>query len=132
MTCYVDDIVFTGAGATRKHLYEVGGLVRGHKLRGHKTKAFKAGQPKVITGVAVTKVGSRLPNRRQKLIAGELSALAQAASDAERLALQRRLVGRLHEAAQVDAVWLSPAKQMVMQKRATERRLARGSGAHGV
>ena len=71
MTCYVDDMVFTGPGATRRLIYDSIQVVRRYRLWGHKTKVFKAGQPKVITGVAVTRLGGRLPNKRQKAIKEE-------------------------------------------------------------
>ena len=105
MTCYVDDMVFTGPGATRGFLYEIIQVAKRYRLWGHKTKIFKAGQPKVITGVAVTMYGLRLPNRRQQAIAAERSVLKTAGTDEERLSIMPSLIGRLFEAAQVDAAW---------------------------
>ena len=112
MTCYVDDMVFTGPGATRRLLYNVIQVARRYRLWGHKTKTFKAGQPKVITGVAVTMRGLKLPNKRQQAIAAELSLLSAAQTDEERLAIMPGLVGRLFEAAQVDPAWRPQALQM--------------------
>ncbi|RMF10779.1 MAG: RNA-directed DNA polymerase [Alphaproteobacteria bacterium] len=125
MTCYVDDMVFTGPGATRRLIYDIIQIVRQYRLWGHKTKLFKPGQPKVITGVAVIRVGQRLPNRRQKTIADEMDVLKSTRDDAERLAIIRRLLGRLYEAAQVDSSWYVTADAMADEKRGLERRSAR-------
>ena len=125
MTCYVDDMVFTGPGATRRLLYNIIQVVRRYRLWGHKTKVFKARQPKVITGVAVTKVGRRLPNQRQRIIAEETAALGATQTDAERLAIMRSLTGRLFEATQVDPTWrpralrLSAEMHGLLQRSAT-------------
>lgn len=123
MTCYVDDMVFTGEGATRRLLYDLIQVVRRYRLWGHKTKVFKAGQPKVITGVAVTRVGRRLPNRRQRLIANELALLKATTDDAERLTIMKGLIGRLYEAAQIHPAWYSKADAMAQEKRGIERRM---------
>ena len=126
MTCYVDDMVFTGPGATRRLLYDLIKVVRRYRLRGHKTKVFKASQPKIITGVAVTKVGRRLPNRRQRIIAEEMVKLGAAQTDAERLAIMRPLTGRLFEAAQVDPTWRPRALRMSNKILGLQQRSATG------
>ncbi len=124
MTCYVDDMVFTGPGATRRLIYDSIQVIRRYRLWGHKTKVFKAGQPKVITGVAVTRLGGRLPNKRQKAIKEELSFLEGAANDNDRLKIMRRLLGRMYEAAQVDPSWMPRAVTLAAQKRGLERRIS--------
>lgn len=124
MTCYVDDMIFTGPGATRRMIYDVIQIVRRYRLWGHKTKIFKAGQPKVITGVAVTRVGGRLPNKRQRTINDELSLLDNATNDNDRLKIMRRLLGRMYEAAQVDPSWMPKAEAVAAQKRGLERRIS--------
>ncbi len=123
MTCYVDDMVFTGPHATRRLIYDVIRIVRRYRLWGHKTKVFKPGQPKVITGIAVTRLGSRLPNKRQKVINDELLSLDGLANDKDRLRVMRRLMGRLYEAAQIDPLWLPKADALAAQKRSLERRV---------
>ncbi len=124
MTCYVDDMVFTGPGATRRLIYETIQVVRRYRLWGHKTKVFKAGQPKVITGVAVTRFGGRLPNKRQKAIKDELSLLDNTSNDNDRLKIMRRLLGRIYEAAQVDRSWMPRAVALAAQKRGLERHIS--------
>ena len=124
MTCYVDDMVFTGPEATRGLLYEIIQVAKRYRLWGHKTKIFKAGQPKVITGVAVTMHGLRLPNRQQQAIAAERSVLKTARTDEERLTIMPSLIGRLFQAAQVDAAWKSQALQISGSMEDLRRRTA--------
>jgi hypothetical protein len=113
MTCYVDDLVFTGPGATRRLVYDLTQVVRRYRLWVHKTKLFQAGQAKVITGVAVTKVGKRVPNEREQTIKRGRAELKAAKTDAERRPIMRRLTGQLFAAAQIDPTkWHSQAVQM--------------------
>ncbi|MGK9236838.1 reverse transcriptase family protein [Inquilinus limosus] len=124
MTCYIDDMVFTGPNAGRRLIYDAIQIARKYRLWGHKTKRFKPGQPKVITGVAITNVGPRLPNRRQKAIADDLNRLGTEDDDEQRLALMDKLVSRMNEAAQIDPSWLPKAQAMVSERRGVKRRLA--------
>jgi RNA-directed DNA polymerase len=123
MTCLIDDMTFTGTGATRALIYDVRSIITRYRLWGHKTKIFKRGQPKVITGVAVTRSGGRVPNKRQVAIAEDLKSLAAAVSDEERLIILRRVIGRMHEAAQLEPCWRKRADPLVVQRRGVERRL---------
>ena len=122
MTCYVDDMVFTGPGATRQLIYDLIKIVKNYRLRVHKTKLFMAEQPKVITGVAVTRNGKRLPNRRQQAIAQGYGELRSARTDSERLNIMEKLMGQLFEATQVDPTWQSRALQMRDERQALQRR----------
>lgn len=124
MTCYVDDMVFTGPSVTRRLIYDAIQIIRRYRLWGHKTKLFRAGQPKVITGVAVTRSGGRLPNKRQKVIRDDLLLLESATNDKDRLKIIRPLLGRMYEAAQVDPMWRPKANALAAQKRGLERRIS--------
>lgn len=117
MSCLMDDMTFTGIGATKELLYQVRRIVGRYRLRVHKMKRFRAGQPRVITGVAVTKTGIRVPNRRQAAIANDLRSLNSAQSDGVRLDVLPRLIGRAHEAAQIDPAWRLQAKALVAQRK---------------
>ena len=125
MTVYVDDIVFTGARATRRILYEAQKSIGRRHLVGHKTKLFRPGQPRVITGVAVTKDGLRLPNRRQVHIATDQKIFDILPLGREKLVVARRLVGRLFEASQVDPSWRGRAEATAAQRDALQRQFGR-------
>jgi RNA-directed DNA polymerase len=118
MTCLFDDMAFTGSGATPKLLHEVQAIMRRYRLRAHKTKVFKARQARVMTGVAVTVQGLRLPNKRQRAIAQDMKLLSKQQSDQARAVLLRRAIGRLSEAAQIDPRWAPRAKALVAKQNA--------------
>ena len=125
MTVYVDDIVFTGAGATRRLLFAARKAIGKRHLHGHKTKLFRPGQPRVITGVVVTKNGLRLPNRRQVRIADDQRLFDDLPLGREKLILARRLTGRLIEASQVDAGWRVRAQAMAALRDDIQRKIGR-------
>lgn len=125
MTVYVDDIVFTGVGATRRLLFAARKAIGKRHLHGHKTKLFRPGQPRVITGVVVTKSGLRLPNRRQVRIADDQRLFDDLPLGREKLILARRLTGRLIEASQVDAGWRVRAQAMAALRDDIQRRIGR-------
>jgi RNA-directed DNA polymerase len=129
MTCLMDDMTFTGPGATRNLIYEVRRILARYRLWAHKTKMFKACEPKVITGVAVTMSGRRVPNNRQRVIRRDLRHFSAAQSDYARMDVLPRLIGRVHEAAQVDPTWLPRAKALVAQRAAIAKRLSGNSGS---
>jgi hypothetical protein len=128
MTCLMDDMTFTGPGASGRLIFEVRRILSQYRLCAHKTKVFKAGQVKIITGVAVTMRGRRLPNKRQKAIAQDLRDLRAARSDEERLPILRRAMGRAYEAAQVDPAWLPRAKSIAAKRKAVEASLRNQTG----
>lgn len=121
MTVYVDDVVFTGKGATRGLLYAARRIFASYRLHGHKTKLFRPGQPRIITGVAVTKDGMRLPNKRQKGIGDDFATFDALPNGRERLIVARRLTGRLFEASQVDPSWRPKAEVMAEERNALQR-----------
>ena len=121
MTVYVDDIVFTGGRATSIILYEARKIIGSYHLRGHKTKVFRPKQPRVITGVAITRAGGRLPNRRQALIATDLSLFERLPPGRDKLNVARRLAGRLYEASQIDPTWRLQAEKIAGQRNTLHR-----------
>jgi RNA-directed DNA polymerase len=125
MTVYVDDIVFTGAGATRRLLFEARKAIGKRHLHGHKTKLFRPGQPRIVTGVAVTNNGLRLPNRRQVRIAEDQKLFDDLPLGREKLIVARRLTGRLFEASQIDAGWRVRAEAMAALRDDIQRRIGR-------
>lgn len=125
MTVYVDDIVFTGVGATRRLLFEARKAIGKRHLHGHKTKLFRPGQPRVITGVVVTNSGLRLPNRRQVRIADDQKLFEDLPLGREKLNVAQRLTGRLFEASQIDAGWRVRAEAMAALRDNIQRKIGR-------
>ena len=67
-TLYVDDMVFSGANATRSFCYQVVKELAYNGFIGHKITRFSSRQVKVITGVAVWPHKIGIPHKRQKRI----------------------------------------------------------------
>src|SRR5262249_54460475 len=109
MTCYVDDLAFTGAGANRFLIRKLIKILRCYGFFAHRIRLFKPGQPKIITGVAVTKSGYRVPNNRQRRIRIAKAQLAGMEFGEAKLALAGRLTSRIYEAAQIDSKWSTEA-----------------------
>lgn len=125
MTCYIDDMAITGSGATRRMIYDVQQIIRRYRLWAHKTKLFAPLQPKIITGVAITKAGQRVPNKRQAKIREGLSRVAALQSDDQRLLAMPSVISRLYEAAQIDPSWRAQADTLAAQHRAMKKAAAK-------
>jgi RNA-directed DNA polymerase len=123
MTCFVDDMAFTGPRANPELIYQVRRIIARHRLHAHKTKYFVSREPRVITGVAVTVVGHRLPNKLQASIANDRRLISRAKSDDDRIMLLRRAIGRAQAAAQIEPRWQSQAAQLITRRKEIERRL---------
>jgi RNA-directed DNA polymerase len=78
----------------------------------------------VVTGVAQTSAGRKLPLRRQKLIADAEKQLRLATTNKERLTILKTLIGRVFEAAQVDPeTWNGKAQYITQERQAIERQM---------
>ena len=117
MTCYVDDMTLSGARASRGALQEIRLIIARHGLKSHKAKHLAANRPKVITGVAITTKGLRLPNRRHRAISEGFAEYLAATAPAAVLKTYNRLMGRMHEAAQIEPQWKARAHTLECQHR---------------
>jgi hypothetical protein len=102
MTCCVDDMTFSGSSATGRFLNEVRMIVQRYGLRTHKVHVFDANQPKIVTGVALTRKGYRLPNIRRKKLHQAFQAVGQENVPRKKVKSAERLLGRAIEAAQIE------------------------------
>ena len=96
---------------------------RSHRVAFHALKAH--GQPRIVTGVAVTNNGLRLPNRRQVRIAEDQKLFDDLPLGREKLIVARRLTGRLFEASQIDAGWRVRAEAMAALRDDIQRKIGR-------
>jgi RNA-directed DNA polymerase len=112
MTCYVDDITFSGANASHSVLYEAHKTIAKHGLKSHKMKVFSASQPKVITRVCNTPEGERVPNKLHLKINKGFTDLRAASSAEEKAKTLRPLLGRLEAARQIDPIFGARAKTL--------------------
>ncbi|HEY5909798.1 MAG TPA: reverse transcriptase family protein [Verrucomicrobiae bacterium] len=102
MSCLVDDMTFSGEAATSRFLYEVRLIAGQYGLKVHKRHCFEPGQVKVVTGVALTPQGVRLPNQRRKNLQDATSAFAAEQDPWLKVKKGEQLLGRVTEAAQIE------------------------------
>lgn len=103
MTCYVDDISISGEKASKKLLYEAIKIIRKHGLNAKpsKSKTFSKDQAKIVTGVALTNQGLRVPNKRLQSTCEIRRILPKEENIIERDRLERILLGKLLEEKQI-------------------------------
>ena len=102
MTCCVDDMTFPGQKATPGFINSVRLIVRRFGLKTHKEHHFPPNSPKVITGVAVTSNGQRLPNKRRRLLHDAFGEVAAESNLEKKVKKAQSLMGRATEAEQVE------------------------------
>jgi hypothetical protein len=112
MTCYVDDITFSGDAASDSLAYEARKIIAKHGLKSHKIRSFSAKQPKVVTGVCVTAEGERVPNKLHLKIAQGFAELRAVKSPLEKISVVGPLLGRMHAAQQIDPKFGARAKTL--------------------
>lgn len=102
MSCCVDDMTFSGEAATTGFLNEVHLIAARYGLRTHKRHCFDPCQSKIITGVALTSQGIRLPNSRRRKLHEIFTAFDQEKEPHKKALLGARMLGRATEAAQIE------------------------------
>ena len=122
MTCYVDDMTLSGLKASRSVLHQIRLLIAGHGLKSHKAKFLPANRPMVITGVAVTPQGLRVPNRWHRAICEGFKTYRSAADESESTKAFTRLVSRMHEAGQIEPRWKARAHTLQAEHKRKARR----------
>jgi len=105
MTCYVDDVVLSGSGATKALLYKVRGIINRHGLaaKREKSKTFPAEKPKIVTGVVITSGGLTVPNKRLQDARRVRNLIKKTRDIKEKDRLRLSLKGKLQEAKQIHA-----------------------------
>lgn len=103
-TCYVDDLAFSGRNLARGFSEEVEGIVarHGHVLAHEKTRFFRKGSAKELTGVVIDGPRLRVPNSRFQKARRLKAAISTEADFSKKLRLVERLNGLAGEASQID------------------------------
>ena len=102
-TCFVDDLTFSGEKVSKAWIYDVAKpIITNSKMKSHKDKHFRPGQPKEITGVIVDGDAIKVCNRMHRSI-HELTLQIAETENAYQLAdLYDSLVGKLCAAGQIE------------------------------
>lgn len=119
MTLLQDDIVISGAAASKRMLNDIVLEIRRHGLQAspkrRKTKTYPASAAKVITGVLMKEKSAGLPNRRLKLMADAYARASKANTNEDRALAISELRGRISEADQIDPSAVHPLHRKIIQ-----------------
>jgi len=102
MTCYVDDISFSGKHIPGTFLYVIKRIIKIRGLSYHKQKTYTFQQPKLITGVVVSANGIRVRNRLHKAIHEGFNIVESMAHDEVSQEIINRLAGQINAASQIE------------------------------
>jgi len=117
MTCYIDDICISGHNADKHTLKRVKTIIKNHGLTVHpnKIRLYGKKQPKIVTGIALTSSGAKLPNRRRKNIHDNLIKL-KSENPLTDEKLKSRITGQLGEAGQLEEKFKRQLKNLKDQE----------------
>ena len=125
-SCYVDDITFSGAGASNGFLWEAKKIIHRHDLRYHKDHCYRAHVAKVVTGVLVRGAGVAVQPRRELQMWKDIHALA-GHDDAERISAITKLIGSVAAAGQIEERFIRRFRILLERRRA----ITAGRAQHG-
>ncbi len=115
MTVFVDDLTFSGASVNKLFKAKVEGIINNAGLRVHpdKTMLYSREGSKLITGAIVDKKGIKLRNKHHKAIYTLFAELEECADDIQLEILQKKLIGRLNAAGQIESAFKQRAMQIM-------------------
>lgn len=117
MTCYVDDLTFSGEAVTRSWIYgTIKPIFSKYGLKSHKDKFFGAGKPKEITGVIVDGDSIKVCNRHHRSIYDLMLKIPETDDLKDLNKIYDALIGKLSSAAQIDSQFMS-TRQITTKKR---------------
>jgi RNA-directed DNA polymerase len=123
MTCCVDDMTFSGADATSNFLNKVRVIVHRYGLKVHKRHWFDSHQTKIVTGVALTPRGPRVPNGRRKKLHLAQAAFQVEANLHKKVKIGEEVLGRVTEAAQIEEKFVSLVSRAAQKLRDVKKAL---------
>jgi hypothetical protein len=119
MTCYVDDLTFSGDELSRVWIFRtIKPLITKCGFTSHKDKLFGPGRPKEITGVIVDGNKVKVCNRHHKSIHDLMMQITETDDIKAMNKLYDRLLGRMSSAAQIDEKFKPKRIQTAKQRRA--------------
>jgi hypothetical protein len=104
MTCYVDDLSFSGDTVKRAWIYgTIKPIISRYGLKSHKDKFYGAGKPKEITGVIVDGDTVKVCNRHHRSIYDLMLKIPETDDPKELDKIYEELIGKLSAAVQIEA-----------------------------
>jgi hypothetical protein len=114
-TCYVDDLSFSGTGATPSFLWRVKRVVHHHRFSHHNDRCYQADDRKTITGVTLTGDTVSVPSRHIGQMRRDERALDRLCV-ADRLKAINRLIGSMAAASDIEPGRRKDLKQLVARR----------------
>lgn len=116
LSLFVDDLTFSGSNVNNLFKNNVESIIECAGLTVHpdKTRLYRRGQPKIITGAIVDHNGIRVRNKHHKAIYLLFSEMEICTNDDQLKHLQEQLVGRLNAAGQIEPAFKQRAKQLIL------------------
>ncbi len=111
MTCYVDDLTFSGVGATPAFLWKAKQVVDRHGFRYHKDRVYRGDQAKAVTGTMIRGDHVTVLSGREHDLARDINALGGMDSKG-RIAAIDSLIGRAVAATQIDRRFLARVRRL--------------------
>lgn len=108
MTCYVDDLTFSGRNISGRFQYSVKEVIKKNGLSSHKEHFYGQSARKTITGVIVDGDALKVPNKQQLSIYQTMKRLAGLPPGEEQDAVLRSLKGRCSAAGLIDERFKNP------------------------
>jgi hypothetical protein len=107
-TCYIDDLTFSGTKLTQGFASEVESIIRkhGHIVSAEKTRYYRKGAVREVTGIVLKGDSIFAPNARFRKARALKRAIGQASNQSEKLHLTERLNGLIGEAAYLEPRFL--------------------------
>lgn len=121
-TCYVDDLTFSGTGASQEFVVAASNLVRRYGFTPHADHCYGPSEDKLVTGVLLTTSGLRVPPAQLQSIDTARRRLAQSADDAGRLPSLASLIGHLAAAVSIDTCFQTELRQRCVELRRLKER----------
>lgn len=96
---YVDDVVISGEELPTDIIGQMLSVLRKYGLKGHKTSIQSKAQAPVVTGVALTSEGARLPNKRWSVIRALENEVKRTRAGIRKKKYLKSLIGQYREGA---------------------------------
>jgi len=118
MTCYVDDLTFSGDKISKKWVHDcIKPIIKKFGMNSHKDKSFGVGQAKEITGVIVDGTKVRVCNRMHKSIYDLILQISEVEDNQQLNKLYNKLIGKLSAAGQIEEQFKKQRIKVTKQRR---------------
>ena len=126
MTCYVDDLTFSGAGVGPAFLWSVKQIVHRHGFKYHKERCYRPDDEKIVTGVMIRGDVLTMIASRELELARDISSLS-GMDMRERLLAIERLIGKAVAGSQIDVRFLSRIRRLKWERSQARAELDRNA-----